>query len=218
MIKKVYRSRADLANLSEKKIVHTLAAKVDYKGIVVKKPWGYEYLLFENSDVAAWVLFLDGQTSMHCHPSKKTTLISLSGRLATSTLFDVFALEKDDVLVIDSAVFHSTKASKQLLIEVETPVNKGDLVRLKDEYGRENKGYEGKDSMDRNVKGYEYGFLQKEDVVLRSRKISLENGLNAKGKIFCLVKSSNAKLIGEAYCDAIPEQLKAKDNIFLVIK
>ena len=45
--------------------------------------------------------------------------------------------------------FHSSKAVSDdgaILLEIETPVDKKDLVRLYDEYGRENKGYEGSNS------------------------------------------------------------------------
>ena len=31
-----------------------------------------------------------------------------------------------------------------IILEIETPINKDDLVRFKDEYGRENKPYERK--------------------------------------------------------------------------
>ena len=30
----------------------------DYSNIVVRKPWGYEYLIFCNDIVAIWILFL----------------------------------------------------------------------------------------------------------------------------------------------------------------
>ena len=28
----------------------------DYRNVIVKKPWGYEYLVFENEHVAIWML------------------------------------------------------------------------------------------------------------------------------------------------------------------
>ena len=34
-----------------------------------------------------------------------------------------------------------------IILEIETPIDKDDLVRFKDEYGRENKPYENKNSM-----------------------------------------------------------------------
>ena len=30
----------------------------DYSKIVVKKPWGYEYLFFSNQSIAVWILYL----------------------------------------------------------------------------------------------------------------------------------------------------------------
>jgi hypothetical protein len=45
----------------------------DYKKVVVKKPWGYEYLIFQSEHSAIWILYIkpNHQTSMHCHPQKK---------------------------------------------------------------------------------------------------------------------------------------------------
>ncbi len=60
----------------------------DYKQKVVMKPWGYEFLIFENESVAIWYLRIDKghSTSMHCHPLKKTCLINLSGEALCNTL------------------------------------------------------------------------------------------------------------------------------------
>ena len=46
-----------------------------------KKPWGYEYLAYENQKVALWLLYIkpNHQTSMHCHPLKTTGLTLLDG-------------------------------------------------------------------------------------------------------------------------------------------
>ena len=52
-----------------------------YEKTVVKKPWGYEYLVYQNDKVALWFLYIGHghQTSMHCHPNKTTGLILLNG-------------------------------------------------------------------------------------------------------------------------------------------
>jgi len=44
-----------------------------YYNAIVKKPWGYEYLAFENEHVAIWILHIirKRKTSMHCHPRKR---------------------------------------------------------------------------------------------------------------------------------------------------
>ena len=60
----------------------------DFSKVIVNKPWGYEYLLYHTSDVSVWGLYIkkDASTSMHCHPNKKTSLLVVSGKAATSTL------------------------------------------------------------------------------------------------------------------------------------
>jgi len=45
--------------------------QMQYESTVVKKPWGYEYLVYQNDKAALWFLHInkDQQTSMHCHPN-----------------------------------------------------------------------------------------------------------------------------------------------------
>lgn len=122
----------------------------DYIRTVVRKPWGYEYLLYQNPDAAVWVLHLKAarhRTSFHCHPKKKTSLIVLAGTAECSTLGrDPIALDVGDGLSLERGVFHSTRATAPegtIVIETETPTDKGDLVRMDDAYGRHGQGYEG---------------------------------------------------------------------------
>ena len=76
---------ADRLALAE--CTYDLAANVndhfDYSKVVVRKPWGYEYLVFENASVAVWILYLKAgvSTSFHCHLEKKTVLAVLGGRV-----------------------------------------------------------------------------------------------------------------------------------------
>ena len=67
-----------------------------YKNIVVEKPWGKEYLAYENEHVGLWYLFIkkDQSTSMHCHPRKNTGLVCLDGKITTSFLNDSFESTK----------------------------------------------------------------------------------------------------------------------------
>lgn len=162
MIKRIYRSKSDIENLSKlRTAISDEVDKFNYKKVVVEKPWGYEYLMFENQYVAIWVLYLKRghATSMHCHPNKKSSLIVISGSVICSTLEGWTPRVAGEGLVIDEAVFHSTKAISRLgsfVIEVESPPNKKDLVRLRDEYGRENQEYEGADKMSRDILRYKY--------------------------------------------------------------
>jgi mannose-6-phosphate isomerase-like protein (cupin superfamily) len=113
---------------------------------IVEKPWGYEYLAYQNDDVALWVLHIrKGQsTSMHCHPRKTTGLIVLSGKVKVSFLADERYLTGIDKVMIRRGLFHSTIALTDdvVLLELETPPDKEDLVRLSDLYGRAGKAYE----------------------------------------------------------------------------
>ena len=118
-----------------------------YEKTVVKKPWGYEYLVYQNKVVALWFLYIgyNQQTSMHCHPNKTTGLILLDGEAELSFLEDTFKLKPVSKIMIRKGLFHSTKATSKngaCVFEIETPVDKHDLVRLEDKYGREGTPYE----------------------------------------------------------------------------
>jgi len=109
-----------------------------------QKPWGKEYLLFQNEQVAIWHLFIDSgeQTSFHSHPNKKTGLVVLRGAAKVSFLSDYQKLFSGDKTMIRHGVFHSTKNMTEYpleLLEIETPVDKQDIVRLQDKYGRAGK-------------------------------------------------------------------------------
>ena len=124
---------------------------MSYLNKIVKKPWGYEYLVFENDKVAIWFLHIayDQETSMHCHPNKTTGLILLDGVAEISFLTNKISVESLEKVMIRKGLFHSTKAISKdgaNIFEIETPVNKHDLVRLEDKYGRKAKPYEGKNA------------------------------------------------------------------------
>lgn len=119
---------------------------MSYKNNIVKKPWGYEYLVYENEKVALWCLNIDKdqRTSMHCHPNKTTGLMVLSGLAEVSFLSDKLLVPSSEKVMIRKGLFHSTRAVNEnlQLFEIETPVDKHDLVRLEDNYGRTGQPYE----------------------------------------------------------------------------
>jgi mannose-6-phosphate isomerase-like protein (cupin superfamily) len=152
MIKRIESSPKDAEKIQSLDIDHSLLQDdgVDYFGITIRKPWGYEYLTFQNEHVAIWVLHLnrDSETSLHCHLTKKTSLVVLAGEVICTTLLGEHRLAAGQGLFIGAGVFHSTRAVSPggaVIMETETPTNKKDLVRLDDRYGREHKGYEGKE-------------------------------------------------------------------------
>ena len=122
---------------------------MNYENVIVKKPWGQEYLIYQNKNLGIWYLHIEKgqQTSMHCHPKKNTGLVVLDGSTEVSFLKNKIALKGVDKIMIFRGRFHSTKALSHggaHVIEVEAPQDKHDLVRLQDAYGRKGKPYEGK--------------------------------------------------------------------------
>jgi mannose-6-phosphate isomerase-like protein (cupin superfamily) len=120
---------------------------MSYDVNIVKKPWGYEYLAYENDKVAVWFLYIKHthSTSLHCHPNKTTGLILLDGGAEVSFLNNTNKLKPSNKVMIRKGLFHSTKATDERgawIFEIETPVDKQDLVRFRDNYGREGKPYE----------------------------------------------------------------------------
>jgi len=114
---------------------------------IVNKPWGYEYLVYETNDVALWALFIVNKqsTSFHCHGKKTTGLIVLDGKCEVSFMNDSRTMNPLDKVMIRKGLFHSTKSVSEngsIIFEIETPKDKFDLVRFKDNYGREGKPYE----------------------------------------------------------------------------
>ena len=124
--------------------------KKKYKNLVVTKPWGSEYIACENNTTATWLLKIkkNHKTSLHCHPKKKTGFIILDGKVEVELgFYEKVKLKAPSKLMIRPGLFHSTKAlskNNATILEVETPIDKNDLVRFKDNYGRENRSYEGK--------------------------------------------------------------------------
>ena len=121
----------------------------DYKNVVVKKPWGYEYLAYENEFVGLWFLKINYKqsTSFHCHPLKTSGLFVIDGRAEVSFFDNKYVVEAGQKMMIRKGLFHSTKSLSEngsFIFEIETPKDKLDLVRLNDLYGRTAKPYEGK--------------------------------------------------------------------------
>jgi mannose-6-phosphate isomerase-like protein (cupin superfamily) len=123
----------------------------NYEGMIVRKPWGYEYLMYQSDKIGLWYLHIEegAQTSLHCHPGKKTGYILLFGEAQVSFLNDSTTIRAVSKLMLREGLFHSTKAISAggvHVLEVESPPDKNNLVRLDDHYGRKEQPYEGSES------------------------------------------------------------------------
>ena len=126
--------------------------KKDYDNCKVLKPWGEEYNIFRNKKKLAitYLKLKKGEsTSVHCHPKKKTGFLILYGTAHVQLGIykkNIFKYKPMSILVLRPGLFHRIKASDKsdlYALEIETPYIKTDLIRMEDNYGRKNNGYEG---------------------------------------------------------------------------
>lgn len=167
-----------------------------YCNKIIKKPWGFEYLVFENSDIALWALHIgkNQATSMHCHPNKTTGLIVLDGKCEVSFFSNSFVVDELDKIMIRKSLFHSTKSLSEtgsVVFEIETPNNKQDLVRLEDSYGRKGLPYEGE----------EFEFPKPDDCLMIDKNFDLNfsNYANCSLKIYTV----NNKSFFNSFSDSV---------------
>ena len=120
---------------------------------LVNKPWGDEYVICKtrNSLTTFLTINYNHKTSLHCHPTKKTGFVVLKGKVEVQLgFYDKVILSGPAKLMIRPGLFHSTKAiSKKgaFVLELESPIDKDDLVRFRDDYGRQDTPYEDKSKM-----------------------------------------------------------------------
>jgi mannose-6-phosphate isomerase-like protein (cupin superfamily) len=111
-----------------------------YLDRLIRKPWGSEFRVYDDDLTDIWCLHIKPlhRTSLHCHPHKRTALMCLEGMGTLSTCSGAaYTLEPGVVLQIERGAYHRSTAGSGTglrLIEVETPNDKFDLLRLEDDY------------------------------------------------------------------------------------
>jgi|694.fasta_scaffold11351_9 rfaE bifunctional protein nucleotidyltransferase chain/domain len=126
--------------------------KINYSNKINDKPWGKEYIAFQNEKIGIWILHInkDQETSLHCHFKKDTILIPLVNSFKIN-LFDSFRiLTTFDSLYVPRNTFHGlhSYADDSIIMEIEVYTDqvdytdKNDLLRIKDIYGRDKTNYE----------------------------------------------------------------------------
>ena len=87
--------------------------------------------------------------------------------------------------MIRPGLFHSTKNHEDetaIILEVETPIDKDDLVRFKDDYGRENKPYEDENFMEK---------LSKKDPVFEEPQMNMVNSYKIENVVITVEKTND---------------------------
>ena len=66
-------------------------SKTDFKDYLVAKPWGCEHIAYQNKVCCVGLLKINynEETSLHCHPNKKTGLIVVKGKVKIEAKLDL---------------------------------------------------------------------------------------------------------------------------------
>ncbi len=217
--------------------------KISYSNVIVKKPWGQEYVCLNNKKKLCITLVEinpNQKTSLHSHPKKKTGFIILSGKAQVQIgLYqkNTFTYKPKSILVLRPGLFHSIKSvgkKKLIALEVESPVDKNDLVRIQDNYGRKNKSYEGNNKISKIKKNFFIMKMPKKNEInnynFQKLSFSLANYKNLdkfskklkRGSVSvvingCLINSSNK--IGVNFGEIVKsETIKILSKYFFVKK
>ncbi len=156
----------------------------------VLKPWGSEYTIFRNSISSTKLLriYYNKSTSLHCHPIKKTGFIIIKGKVNVDLgFYNSKKISSVSRLMIRPGLFHCTKNFNKetaTVLEIETPIDKDDLVRFKDDYGRENKPYENNKHTTK---------LEKNDPVFKEPKINSSIKYIVDNTAIKIIKTNNIK-------------------------
>jgi rfaE bifunctional protein nucleotidyltransferase chain/domain len=125
---------------------------IDYIGKINDKPWGKEYLSFQNKHIGIWILTInkDQETSLHCHFKKDTILMPISGTFKINLHNSYLQLGIFESIYVPRNTFHGIHSyvDNSVLMEIEIYTedieytDKNDLLRIKDIYDRDKYKYE----------------------------------------------------------------------------
>ena len=126
--------------------------KIDYLNKINDKPWGKEYLAYQNKEIGIWILHVNKnqETSLHCHFKKDTILIPISGCFKINLYNKFIILNLFDNIYVPRNTFHGihSYSENSILMEIEiytehiSYTDKNDLLRIRDIYNRDKTQYE----------------------------------------------------------------------------
>jgi mannose-6-phosphate isomerase-like protein (cupin superfamily) len=126
--------------------------KINYLNKINDKPWGKEYLVYQNKHIGIWILHVnkEQETSLHCHFKKDTILVPLSGCFKINLFERYKILNILEHIYIPRNTFHGIHSYIEdgILMEIEIYTDKieytdkSDLLRIKDIYNRDKNNYE----------------------------------------------------------------------------
>lgn len=159
--------------------------KIDYKNKVCVKPWGHEFLIFQNKSIGIWFLKLTGgnRTSVHCHYNKDTTMVVLSGSMRLELIDEeVMTINEMENVYIPHYKFHSigSFSPETYLIEIEIYndtvdfSDKNDLLRITDIYKRRDNKYESSIDLSDELDKYNYFYLEPGGFTIKDVELNID--------------------------------------------
>ncbi len=116
---------------------------------LVNKPWGFEFELYDNKAISIWCVSIGQEhksgylldscsTSFHMHTSKTAKVFVLEGAVQLFKNNSSLILNESSSYVLPPRTPHKLNAyhGNSILLEVELPSNRSDIIRLTDSYGR----------------------------------------------------------------------------------
>ena len=126
--------------------------KINYLNKINDKPWGKEYLVYQNKYIGIWILHVnkEQETSLHCHFKKDTILMPILGCFKINLFENYKILNVLEYIYVPRNTFHGIHSyvNNGILMEIEVYTDcieytdKNDLLRIKDIYNRDKNNYE----------------------------------------------------------------------------
>jgi rfaE bifunctional protein nucleotidyltransferase chain/domain len=171
-------------------IKHEVHPKVDYKDKVCVKPWGHEFLVFQNESIGIWFLRITGgnRTSVHCHYNKDTTILVLKGSMRLELVDgDILTVNEMETVYVPHYKFHSigSFSPETYLIEIEvynkntTFSDKNDLLRITDIYKRRDNKYETSIELSDELEKYGYFYFTDDfETIFKDVELKVSNNFD----------------------------------------
>ena len=167
---------------------------------LVNKPWGFEFELYDNDAISIWCVSIGEEhksgylldscsTSFHMHTSKTAKVFVLEGAVQLFSNNNSFILNESSSHVLPPRTPHKLNAyhGNAILLEVELPSNRSDIIRLTDAYGRSKNLYSWDIVDSKKVESWKSELRNKEtpfDINITgsnlSPSMSLSNGVEVK--------------------------------------
>ena len=167
---------------------------------LVHKPWGFEFEFYDNEDISIWCVSIGQEhksgylldscsTSFHMHTSKTAKVFVLDGAVELFDNKSSLILNKSIPHVLPPRTPHKINAyhGNAILLEVEFPSNRADIIRLTDSYGRSKNLYSWDIIDSKNVESWKSELRNKEtpyDINITGNNLSpsmyLSNGVSVE--------------------------------------